>query len=195
MKNYLCFNGTKIPLTDKQVNEMKESLKGTSLKDIPVGETFKIGKYEFIVLEHSKGTTAVIKKELLENSAKFGSSCDFKGSNVENILCKFADEISGIIGANNLITHTVDLTSDDGLKDYGKTNTKMSLLTCDLYRRYVTILDKHKLDKWWWLVTPFSTPTHGSADYVKCVSPAGYIFIIIGVRPFCILNSSIFVSK
>ena len=200
MENYICFNGTKIPLTNEQVKEMQKSLKGTTLKDIPVGKTFKLGKYEFIVLEHSKDTTAVIMKNLLENSVKFGDNCDFKTSNVKNILGDFADKISGIIGADNLIEHTVDLTSNDGLKDYGKTKEKMSLLTADLYRRYVEILDKHKIDKWWWLATPYSTPKHGYSEYVLCVAPSGIISDRnfyggdCGVRPFCILNSNIFVS-
>ena len=71
----------------------------------------------------------------------------------------------------------------------------------ELYRRYVEILDKHKIKKWWWLATPFSTPKHDGASWVKCVAPSGCINISLyyaydgGVRPFCILKSNIFVSK
>jgi hypothetical protein len=95
----------------------------------------------------------------------------------------------------------VDLTSDDGLKDYGKIRRRASLLTADLYRRYVEILDKHKIDKWWWLATPHSTARHENASWVKCVAPSGYFGSDnycgggCGVRPFCILKSNIFVSK
>ena len=203
MKNFICINGQNIELTEKQVKEIQQSfgISNLALGNIPVGETFKIGEYEFIVLEHSKETTAVIMKNLLENSVTFGKTCDFKTSNVKGILSKFADKISGIIGANNLITHTVDLTSNDGLKDYGKTKEKISLLTADLYRRYVEILDKHKLSKWWWLATPYSTPKHGYDNLTLCVAPSGYVdrtinyYYDYGVRPFCILNSNIFVSK
>lgn len=203
MKNYICINGKKIELTEEQVNEIKTSygLQGVRLSDIPVGEIFKIGKYEFVVLEHAKETTAVILKKLLVESNTFGSNNNFDGSGVDKECQKFADEIAGIVGAENLIEHTVDLTSDDGLKDYGKVKRKMSLLTTELYRRYVYILDKFKLDKWWWLATAYSTKTHDNTTWVKCVSPSGRINSdlygrdVLGVRPVCILNSNIFVSK
>ena len=94
----------------------------------------------------------------------------------------------------------MDLTSDDGLKDYGAVTRKVSLLTAEMYRSCVDVLDQHKPDCWWWLATPFSTPRHNETDWVKCVSPAGSILYGgfssdgSGVRPFCILNSSILVS-
>ncbi len=202
MKNYICFNGKKIELSDAQVAEIKKSLGigQVRLKDIPVGETFKIGDYEFVVLEHSKETTAVIFKDLLHKEKQFGENNNFENSNVIKLCEAFGKEIEGIIGESNLIEHTVDLTSDDGLKDYGKIKRKMSLLTANLYRCYVEILDKHKIKAWWWLVTAYSTPTHDDTSWIKCVSPGGVIgnygyYLTFGVRPFCILNSNIFVSR
>jgi hypothetical protein len=139
-------------------------------------------------------------KEVLKKS-KFGDTdCDFKKSIVKKELDAFADEISDYIGAENLISHTVDLTSNDGLKDYGKTTAKMSILTADLYCRYVETLDSFKLETWYWLATPYSTPKHGYDRYILCVAPSGRIRdsnrcdYYYGVRPFCILNSNIFVS-
>lgn len=204
--NYLMLNNKKINLTDAQVEEIKKSFgfAGLKLADIPVGDTCKIGDYEFIVLEHSKDTTAVITKELYIESSKFGANNNnFADANciVRQKLNEFSYKISAVIGENNLITHTVDLTSDDGLKDYEKISVKMSLLTCKLYRRYVYILDKFKISKWWWLATAYSTPTHNDKSWVKCVSPRGSVISFnygsgnSGVRPFCILNSNIFVSK
>ncbi len=202
MKNYIKVNNQKIELTDEQVREIQQSfgIEQIRLSDIPVGETFKVGEYEFIVLEHAKGTTAVILKDLLYESKKFGKDNDYKTSNVGFLCDKFAVVISEIVGIENLIEHTVDLTSDDGLKDYGKIKRSMSLLTTDLYRRYVEILDKYKVNKWWWLATAFSTPKHDPDNWVKCVSPSGDVDNVIyihyfGVRPFCIFSSNIFVSK
>ena len=181
---------------------MKKSLGigQVKLKDITVGETFKIKDYEFIVLEHSKETTAVIMKEFLHKEKQFGKNNNFENSSVDELCEKFGREILDTIGESNLIEHTVDLTSDDGLKDYGKIKRRMSLLTANLYRRYVEILDKHKIKSWWWLATAYSTPTHDNASWIKCVSPVGVIGdgdygSISGVRPFCILNSNIFVSR
>lgn len=202
MKNYIKINNQKIALTDEQVKEIQQSfgIEQIKLANIAVGEIVKIGKYEFIVLEHSNDTTAVILKNLLFESKEFGKDNNYKASYIDDLCGDFADEISEIIGKDNLIEHTVDLTSDDGLKDYGKINRSMSILTTDLYRRYVEILDKYKVKKWWWLATAFSTPKHDPDNWVKCVSPSGYFSrdccrSNIGVRPFCILNSNIFVSK
>jgi len=202
MKNYINLNGTKIKLTPEQVVEMQKSfgVNQIALSTIKIGETFKIGKFEFIVLEHSKETTAVILKELLYENKQFGKSNNFENSYVDDICNEFEITIGDIIGSDNLILHTVDLTADDGLKDYGTIQRKMSLLTTELYRRYVEILDNYKVNKWWWLATALSTPKHDIKYGVKCVSPYGFIDhgrdydCISGVRPFCILKSNIFVS-
>jgi hypothetical protein len=203
MKNYVCINGNKIQITDEQAEEITKGLAirtTVKLSEKAVGDTFRIGEYEFVVLEHREEITAVILKGILEDS-EFGKiNCDFKGSIVKTKLEAFADKIESIIGEDNLIEHTVDLTSNDGLKDYGTANAKMSLLTADLYRRYVEILDNVNPDAWWWLATPYSTPKHGYDNFVLCVSPGGSVYSgdsygsNDGVRPFCILNSNIFVS-
>lgn len=202
MKNYICFNGEKVELSAAQVAKIKNaiSIGQVKLGDVPEGECFKIGDYEFVVLEQLGGTSSVILKDLLHEEKKFGSNNNYQDSDVDKICEEFGSEIANKIGETNLVPHMVDLTSDDGLKDYGEIKRKMSLLTTELYRRYVEILDKHKIDKWWWLATAYSTPTHEEVDWVKCVSPGGdfgsFNFInIYGVRPFCILNSDIFVSR
>ncbi len=201
MKNYICFNGKKIELTSEQVADMKKSLGvwEVKLSDISIGETFKIGEHEFIVLEHREEGTAVIRKNLLFKEKEFGKNNDYRNSYVD-VLCKdYGAQIGEIVGPDNIIEHTVDLTSDDGLKDYGSIRRVMSLLTCNQYRKYVEILDKHKIDAWWWLSTAYSTPKHDNSTWVKCVSPSGGINYDCnyggGVRPFCILKSDILVSK
>lgn len=200
--NYINILGKEVDLTEEQIEKFKEILGFSQimLSDIEVGSTFKIDKYEFIVLEHSSETTAVILKNLLYTSENFGSDNNYNNSHCDHLCQDFGNTIEGILGRNSLMEHTVDLTSDDGLKDYGKIKRKMSLLTTERYRRYVEIIDKFKIDKWWWLSTAYSTPTHESESWVKCVSPHGHFnrnfcSNYFGVRPFCILKSNIFVSK
>lgn len=202
MENYLVLDGTKIELTQKQLDKIKKHIdfKLVKLSDIKPGKCAKIGGYEFVVLEQGKDTTAVIMKDLLHTEKRFGQNNNYNGSNVDDICNKFAEKMIEAVGDDNVIEFTVDLTSDDGLKDYGKIKRKAALLTCELYRRYVYILDKFKLDKWWWLATAYSTHSHDNTRWAKCVSPVGYINYdyyrdYYGVRPFCILNSNIFVSK
>ena len=202
MENYICINGQRIELTEEQVKQIC-AVKGqeeVKLADIPEGGTFKIGDHEFVVLEHSGDTTAIIRKELLPDDMEFGSNNNFSGSYVEEKCQGFAQELAEIVSWDNIVLHDVDLTSDDGLKDYGTVQSRCSLLTADQYRRYVEILDKFKPDRWWWLATAHSTKRHSNDSWVKCVSPSGYFSNIIcnggfGVRPFCILKSNIFVSK
>ena len=203
MGNYINICGQRIELTAEQVEQLRGNLclSQTRLADIAVADTFKIGQHEFVVLEHSGDTTAVIRKELLVERKAFGENNNYAGSRVDEVCNQFGAEIETVIGKENLVEHTVDLTADDGLKDYGTVKRGMSLLTAGQYRRYVEVLDKHKVDAWRWLATPYSTPAHENDCWVKCVAPSGcicnndYGSCNIGVRPFCILKSNIFVSK
>lgn len=202
MKNYICINEQKVELTAEQVAKLREICKIPSVKlsEVAVGDTVMIGDHEMVVLDHFGEATALIRKELMVDDQVFGSNNNYDGSAVDEICEEFADEIAGIVGADNLLLHRVDLTSDDGLKDYGAIDRRAALLTATEYRRYVYVLDQHKVGEWWWLATAYSTPTHGYESAVKCVSPSGLISnddcrVSYGVRPFCILNSTIFVSK
>ena len=201
MDNYISINNQKIELNDDQVKLIVAAAgKKVELGRIAAGDTFKIGEHEFVVLEQYFDTTAVICKNLINDDQVFGENNNYNGSHVDEFCNSFAQFIASVVGQENLVQHMVDLTSDDGLKDYGVIDRQVSLLTADQYRRYVEILDRHKVDSWWWLATPFSTATHGYARSVKCVSPSGcidnfYCNYVYGVRPFCILKSNIFVSK
>ena len=197
MKDYIVINGVTYDLVKR---EGAETAPRTILADYAVGDTVKIGSHEMVVLEHVGEATALIRKELLRTREVFGENNNYDGSNVDEICNEFAEEIAGLVGEENILLHEVDLTSDDGLKDYGMVQRKASLLTTDRYRQYVEILDKYKIDAWWWLATAFSTPAHDPDNWVKCVSPSGCFYYygydyVNGVRPFCILKSNIFVSE
>ena len=203
MENYLMLNDKKIELTLEQVKEIENSFgfNRVMLKDIEVGETFKVGNLEFVVLEHNEETTAVILKDFWKTAQFNGSFNDYKESEIRKDLNNaFYNELSGAIGADNIVKHTVDLTADDGRTDYKQCEDNISLLTCDLYRKYVYILEKYNPKKWWWLATAYSTKSNDYETLVRCVNGYGtlydnYCYNCIGVRPFCILKSNIFVSK
>lgn len=203
MQNFIQINGKHIELTQEQIEEIVNAYNSEPVKkklaDIDIGKTFFIGDTQFVVLGQYDEETAVITKDVLKKMT-FGESNNFDGSAVDAYCKEFAGALAQQIGERNIVEHTVDLTSDDGLKDYGAVTRKVSLITAEMYRSCVDVLDQHKPDCWWWLATPFSTPRHEETDWVKCVSPAGIIgdvscnYVDIGVRPFCILNSSILVS-
>ena len=197
--NYLCINGKKIELTEeqlKQIGIVKEPI--ATLSDD--GKIAKIGEYEFIVLKNDGNEVQLLLKDTLENR-NFDSDCNnFAKSDIRKYLDDFADKLAEFVGEENIVKHTVDLTADDGLKCYGSCDCRVSLLTAQMYRENVYTIDKFKIDKWWWLATAFSTPKHNDNEWVKCVSPDGYVGNnsydnCNGVRPFCILKSNIFVSK
>ena len=204
MENYLMVNGKKILLTQEQAQqflgnqEQKEAK--VALSTLAPGDTFKIGNVEFLVLEQEGETTSAIKKNFLVADMEFGKNNNYAESPIRSNCEEFAEGIAGEIGKENLLEHTVDLTANDGMKDYGEITARASLLTADRYRKYVQILDSVKMEDYWWLVTPWSTPHHGIEYAVLCVSPSGYIRYnycdgSLGVRPFCILKSTILVSR
>lgn len=203
MGNYISINGKQIPLSDEQIQQIisayEDETKQVKLAEIHAGGTFKIGDQEFVVLDSSCDWTAAITKDIVKTMA-FGSNNNFAGSAADEFCKKFAEELFEKVGTDNLVEFPVDLTSDDGLKDYGTVSRFVALMTADQYREYVEILDQHKPDKWWWLATPYSTARHENDTWVKCVSPSGLILSVYcnfgsdGVRPFCIFKSDIFVS-
>lgn len=199
MKNYLCIDGKKIELTQEQLQQLgvlKESVASLSAD----GKIAKIGEYEFVVLKNDGEKLYLLLKETLGEDTTFGDTNDFRTSKVKGILDEFAKKIEELVGADNLLEHTVDLMALDGVKEYGTIEAKMSLLTVEQVQEHVETLDKFKYDGWWWLATPWSTPKHGHKETFACVSPSGFIgddygyCDDIGVRPFCVLKSSIFQS-
>lgn len=167
------------------------------LKDFAPGSTVKIGNREYIVLEHSKDTTAIITKEFAKKMA-FGDSGDYTQSDVRKYCNgEFYDELAAAVGENNIITHTVKLMADDGTGKDVSCKDKVSILTADLYRRYREYLPAY--GSWWWLATRVTATVKDWLRYVCGVYSDGTLNwhdcdCCSGVRPFCILNSSISVS-
>ena len=176
--------------------------KKVKLASIPVGETFKIGGEEWIVLEQSGYTTAVLKKDLLPDIREFDSNTNnFAKSEIYSFLNdEYYARLAALIGTNNICEHTVDLTADDGLRDYKKCKAYVSLLTCELYRKYTDIMLKYNPKQWWWLATAYSTPIRGYNRLVRYVNYSGslnnyYCNDCGGVRPFIVLKNTLKVDE
>ena len=204
MKNCIVLNNQNIELTEDQVKQLMaafgiQNKQHKQLAEYEVGSIVKIGNFEMVVLEQNDGETALILKGMYGDESEFGENNNYDGSYVDDLCKQFAQELTDIVGQGNIVTHKVDLTSDDGLKDYGIIERPASLITAEMYRKYVEILDTVNPKCWWWLSTPWSTKSHESDAYAKCVSPSGSLYYYdyygdYGVRPFCILKSTIFVS-
>lgn len=172
------------------------------LTEIEVSNTFKIGNTEFIVLEHLEGEkTICITKGFVAENTKFDENTNnFAKASVLNVLDDFESNISAEIGDENMCDFEIDLTTDDGLKDYGSITRKTGLLTDVQYRKYSEIIEKYLVDDWWWLANAVSTPRRDVQYSVRCVACGGFMnydccLSNSGVRAVCIFKSNIFVSE
>lgn len=89
----------------------------------------------------------------------------------------------------------IDLTADDGLKNYGGDRVRIGLITCEEYRLLRGNIPALP-DRWWWTATPDS-PIN---PFVRGVLSDGSLnnyhacYGGVGVRPLCNLKSEILVS-
>ena len=182
----------RVEMLEKKVRELEN--KSNFVKPPEIGDRFEFRGIKFTCLDKVKGGYLVIA-DFLDEKYKFDEeSNNWKDSKLRNILSgSFVDEI----GRENLVVIERDLTSLDGLKDYGKTYDLVSILTADEYKKYRSLLPN--TGEWWWLCTPWSTKSNGYESSVAVVAPDGFIYISdcrndCGFHQVCILKSEIFES-
>lgn len=189
-----------INLNPKQLAALTYSGK-VKLSTLKPKDVFRLGKEQFIVLEQTANGTKVISKEFAYTNKAFGNCSDWKKSPIRTLLnSDYYNKIAKLIGASNIISMERDLTSLDGLDDYGTCNDKISLLSASEYAKYHKILGlKSNYPDWWWTITPASTPSNGYSRSVCYVGSDGVLDwyscgCCRGVRPFLNLEPSILVS-
>ena len=169
-----------------------------TLGSVKPGGTVVIGEREYIVLGHGEETTAIIAKKPVKTMA-FGNDGDYAKSNVRAYCnSEFYKELCKAVGKHNIIPHTVNLVSDDGSNKGATVKDNVSILTCDLYRRYREFLPAIGFSCW--TATRVTTLDKDYARGVCVVGSRGVLYwdgrgCSNGVRPFCILNSSVLVSQ
>lgn len=170
---------------------------GKTLGSVKPGGTVTIGEREYIVLGHGEETTAIIANK----PTKFmdlGKDGDYTKSDVRKYCNgEYYEELCNAVGKENVIPHTVNLVSDDGSNKGATVKDNVSILTCDLYRSYREFLPA--IGSACWTATRVTTLDKDYARNVCIVSSSGILSWLgcdcsIGVRPFCILNSSVLVS-
>ena len=175
---------------------VKEKMQKT-LGRLKPGSIVKLGKREYIVLGHGTDTTAVITKDFVKKM-EFGENNNYQTSKVrEYCNTTFYNELVKAVGAKNIFKHKVRLMADDGTNKGVICCDNVSILTTELYRRYRQYLPAY--GNWWWTATPVSSTINDYARIVCCVNSRGMLGWDVcdccyGVRPFCILNSSILIS-
>lgn len=166
------------------------------------------GGVEWVVLESRPNMVLCIAADVLKDSDgevrnmpfDKDNKNDFAAASIREFLNgEFLEELAAA-GADKdaFVPIVLDLTSDDGLKDYGKDNAKIGLISDEMYRHFRKIIPN--ASDWWWTCTPFSTARNGYSSFVRIVDTSGALYHYYayygnrGVRPLCCLKSDILVS-
>ena len=190
-----------------QIDELKKeinALNGNNSKNkklpagLSIGDEFQLAGTTWKILNIA-GEGYVCLAESIGNKEFDSDDNNWETSKLRSYLNKeFLEKLEKEIGEGNVLGFERNLLSLDGQTEYGSCTDKVSLLTVDEYRKYRKYIPN--ANKWWWLISPWSTPCNDYSGTVAVVSPSGDISRINcngsgGVRPFCILKSHIFVSK
>ena len=185
----------------RQLEEAERKNK-VELSTLAPGDVFEIGKNDFIVLEQIGAEVKIISKNFMAKNVVYDeTSRDYNKSNLKEMIeDKIQPIIESEVGENNLVEHTVELTSVDMQHEFDDCKCKVRPITFDEARKYNNLLPNKDLDDWWWTCTPWSTEERGCSYSIAVVSSAGNVYRSScycdrGVRPVCILKSNIFVSK
>ena len=127
--------------------------------------------------------------------SEFGKNNNYSQSEIRTKLleCDFVKNLKQEYGSK-LVPVTMNLTSLDGLKDYGGLIDIVGVPDIDLYRECRENIFAG--NESYWLSTPDSTPSGYGASDVQCVDVRGDVGYYDcdwgrGVRPFFVLQSSI----
>lgn len=173
-----------------------------ALKTAARGTVFPYAGEKWVVLEHDPASrTLCLRLDLIPNKPFDENNCNnfATSSSKEWMNGPYLDNlIDAVKGPNAFLQTELDLTADDGLKDYGTCTVTIFSLTVDQYRRNRDVIPN--ADDWWWLSTAYSTASNGYEHSARCVDSDGSLnwynayYGLIGLRPACYLDSDLLIS-
>lgn len=196
MKKNLKYFENELNRINKEFAEYKKQ----HMEKPEIGKTVEIAGMEWMILDKTeKGYFSILngfdgKARTFDSNSNNWISSKLR----EELNTKFLKKIADELGEDAAIEFDRDLLSLDGQTEYGHCEDKISLLTVDEYRKYRKLLPN--MSKWWWLITPWSTPVNDYSSILTVFTPSGlfdwnYYNDARGVRPTCIFSSSIFESE
>ena len=190
----------RVEILEKLVKELQCKVTVKMSKGLGIGDTFSLAGLEWKILDITeKGYMCHAVTHYGKDRVFDFDSNDWRNSSLRKELnTTLLEAIATEVGEGNIIPFERDLLSMDGQTEYDTCEDKVSLLNVDEYRKYRKLIPNS--DKYWWLLTPWSTPCNGYEKFLAVVCLSGYINNYncnygYGVRPVCILKSNIFVSK
>lgn len=173
-----------------------------ALKTAARGTVFPYAGEKWVVLEHDPaGRTLCLRLDLIPNKPFDENNCNnfATSSSKEWMNGPYLDNlIDAVKGPNAFLQTELDLTADDGLKDYGTCTVTIFSLTVDQYRRNRDVIPN--ADDWWWLSTATSTAANGYEHSARGVGDDGALnwdgacLGNSGLRPACYLDSDLLIS-
>ena len=171
-------------------------MKKIALKNAARGTAFDYAGQSWILLENDlTGRTLCLSKDITETRAFDEGNCNnfAVASSNKYLNGPYLDNLVDTCnGANAFLESELDLTTDDGLKDYGTCTVTIFLLTVDQYRRNRDVIPN--ADDWWWLSTAFSTKSNGYKSLARGVGADGTLGGDGALRPACYLDSDLLIS-
>ena len=175
-------------------------MKKIALKNATRGTAFDYAGQSWILLENDDGRALCLSKDIIETRAFDEGNCNnfAVASSKEYLNGAYLDNLlEDVNGPNAFLTTELDLTTDDGLKDYGTCNVTIFSLTVDQYRRNRDVIPN--ADGWWWLSTAYSTASNGYEHSARLVGYDGALGGGLafdgyyGLRPACYLDSDLLI--
>ena len=175
-------------------------MKKIALKNAARGTAFDYAGQSWILLENDDGRALCLSKDIIETRAFDEGNCNnfAVASSKEYLNGAYLDNLlEDVNGPNAFLTTELDLTTDDGLKDYGTCTVTIFSLTVDQYRRNRDVIPN--ADDWWWLSTAYSTAANGYEHSARLVRDDGTLYWdnaylgYLGLRPACYLDSDLLI--
>lgn len=174
------------------------------LGGVPRGYSFLLDGVELVKLDDDGEGSFVVTADALPNTVPFCNDEEveapnnYQGSNLHHIIEDWAESRPNLYEA--LLEREIDLTTMDGMTDYGKPLAVARALTIDEYRKHRSVLPL--TSKPYWLATGWTTNSSpysngGSAYYIRAdgsVSYGSVFYAYFAPRPALYLKSSILVS-
>ena len=180
--------------------------KNLELSRVRQGEAFTFDGVRWVKLDESAGAALVVAEDVLLKNTPF--ECEdaeredhnnFKGSNLELSIVELLTAKHQKI-QDAVVERPIDLTTMDGMTDYGMPVVTARVLTIDEYRKYRRFIPL--ASEPYWLATGWTTKSspYSNTDYAYYVGSDGALNYNHGglanfaARPALYLKSSILVS-
>lgn len=160
------FRSTVIDIFERRKTIMTKKMEICKVRN---GEHFIVDGEEFVKLDDIAGGAFVLLADTLPDYCAFESEDadddrdhnNFIGSNVKRVVDEWLHRHKTL--SNAAMALPIDLTSMDGMTDYGMPNVYGRILTVDEYRKYRRFIPL--TDKPFWTATPWCTRSSYSGNY------------------------------